>query len=175
MPTHRPLWPQLAALAALAVAVLAAAPFVVHSFLDDEPPPLEPGAVTWTTHVSDDLGYALDLPESFSVRDWGDGELAFQHDGHTVARLVWLSEEEADDRGLWPGRGTTAATTLGGRPAERHDYDHWDGPFREPTVSFVVPHRGKLLAIELRGDGAPDAVQRRMVESFRFVPTEDDI
>jgi len=156
-------------LGSLAVAALTVSTLLPAAACCRAPSP-DPDAVAWHTWTNDDLGYAIDYPQSLRPRRQGDDEVAFRQGLFAVrARVVWVSEEEGRRRGLWPGHPAVGEGELAGRPATRFDYEHGDGPFVSRTLSWVIPYRGKLLALELRCTGEPDAAQRRMLESFRLL------
>jgi hypothetical protein len=95
--------------------------------------------------------------------------------GLAIARVVYVTERDARRRALWPGHEPTGDIELGGRPGRRYVYDHRDDPFALRTVSYVVEHRGQLLALELRVPLGPeedaDPTYRRIRDSFRFTGT----
>ena len=53
-----------------------------------------------------------------------------------------------------------------GIPGRQYIYTHYDGPFGARMIAYVIPWRGKYLAVELRANGDPDAVQVEMVQRF---------
>ena len=123
--------------------------------------------LTWVTYRHAPLGVRLDVPEAFGKKTYGD-EVAFTYNG-TVARLVWVTDGEARDRGLWPRAGHRAPATLGGRAGYRYSYEHPDGPVLSHTIAYVVPYRGRQLGLEFRTDAdSVGPIGERMLKSFSF-------
>ena len=133
----------------------------------EAPPAPDVSTVRWREYHADELGVTLRVPSTFDVDERGP-EVGFRSDGPIALRLVWVTEEEADDRGLWPGHDGRR-TSVAGRDGVLYDYDHRDLEQRSRTIAYVVPHRGRLLGIEFRTDEAElPAVYREVVESIRF-------
>ena len=134
----------------------------------EAPPAPDASSVQWRDYHAADLGVALRVPSSFDVDEQGP-EVAFRsEEGPTAIRLVWVSEEDADDRGLWAGHEGTR-TTLGGHDATLYDYDHGDFGKVVRTIAYVTPYRGRYLGLEFRTDDERlPAVYRSVVESLRF-------
>lgn len=123
--------------------------------------------VAWASYHHAPLGVRLDVPVAFGKKSRGD-EVAFTYNG-TAARLVWVTEEEARERGLWPRADHHTAASLGGRGGFHYVYDHPDGPVLSRTIAYVVPHRGRLLGLEFRTDADTlGSIGQRMLESFSF-------
>ncbi len=125
--------------------------------------------LTWNTYEDAGVGYALEFPAGCEV-EGGDGDVRIRYRGGPIVSISWTTRAEADQRGLWADHEPVGTGKLAGRPATLYRYRHYDGPEYMPTVSWVVKHRGKFMALELRGAGdARGDVPRRVVESFRFI------
>ena len=122
----------------------------------------------WATYSHSDLDWTLEYPDVYSTDDFDKGSsVAFRYDGPPAIRVSWLSEEEGRNRGLWFDHNPVGEITLGGLEGLRYSYIHTDGPFGSPTRSWVVPYRGKYLALEFRTENVElNDVQRRTLESF---------
>ena len=137
---------------------------------------LQPDDLAWRPYIHDDLGFSLDIPETFETRAREHGShTRFDYRDGTPVRVLWLSEEEGVGRGLWHGRPPEAAVMIGGRNGHRYAYDHTDGPFCSRRIAYVLPHRGKELAIEFPCADDLDRVQRRVLWSLRFVPDDSGL
>ncbi len=133
--------------------------------------------VGWRTYINKQLGYRLEYPDYLAPYDHGPevifrtpGPLPFRtpFTGSVPALVRWETEEEGRSRGAWFGADPAGEVTFGGRTGTKYVYVHHDGPSADPTVAYVVPFRGKYLGVEFRTGGELDAVQQRMLESFRF-------
>ena len=135
----------------------------------EAPPAPDAASVQWRDYHAAELGVSLRVPSTFDVDEHG-AEVAFRSEGPTAIRLVWVTEEEADDRGLWAGHDGQRAA-VGGREGMVYDYEHRDFERKSRTIAYVVPHRGRLLGVEFRTDDAElPGVYRTVVESVRFDP-----
>ena len=134
------------------------------------PPDLAPLADgPWSTYTNDAVGYSVDHPEALAVESFNDGQdIAFRYQGSPVVRVVRVTEDQGRRRGLWVGHAPVGTTPLAGREAKRYIYEHDDGPFVLRTISYVVEHGGKLLALEFRTNGEEGPVHRRILDSFRI-------
>ena len=121
----------------------------------------------WSTYANPAVGYSLSYPEAFSIDRRGGGDyVGFRYCASEPAIVRFVSEAEGRRAGLWFGVASTRETSLGSAAAEEYAYRRYDGPFGARMLAVVIPWRGRFLALELRTDGEPTAVQRRMLESF---------
>lgn len=134
------------------------------------PPNPDAASVSWQTYSDPRIGYSFEHPDVFQVsHDRDENGVILRYDGYPVVSIGHFSEEEADDRGLWAGRKPQEQIRLGGRPGVRYVYDHPELLASMRTVSYVVEHKRKFLGLEFRTElDQPDAVQQRMLDSFRF-------
>ena len=130
----------------------------------------DPAAVSWTTYTNREAGYSVDVPDLYtSPVHSGGPSVLFRHDGYPVLSISLVDEHEGDSRGLWVGHEPVGSIQLAGRDGEKYVYRHYDGPSSMRTVSYVVEHRNRWLGVEFRTElEEADALQRRILESFRF-------
>ena len=134
-------------------------------------PQLDLRALNWAVHRSDTLGYEISYPDIFTAEDEeGTGGVIFRHNG-TRGRVIFLDAEEGRNRGLWVRHEPVGSIELGGLKGQQYIYYHWDLFIYARTVAFVVPLRGKFLALQFETTAQLTAVQKRMLDSFRFVET----
>jgi hypothetical protein len=134
----------------------------------EAPPAPDAETVQWRDYHASELGVSLRVPSSFDVDEQGP-EVSFRsEEGPTAFRLVWVTEQDADERGLWAGHDGARAT-LAGHDALLYDYDHADFGRRVRTIAYVVPWRERYLGLEFRTD-EPELppVYRSVLESVRF-------
>ncbi len=123
--------------------------------------------VAWSVYHDDNVGYSLAYPDSFVVKTYGDGEVAFTTDGHTAFRVAFVTDWEADKRGLWVKHQPVEAMDIAGRPGHKYIYDHYDGPFSAHTVTYAIEYSGKLLGLEFRtNNNMLNDVQKHVLDSF---------
>jgi len=134
--------------------------------LPRELPRLDPATASWMTYEHEALGFSCELPREYRAETDEDG-VRFRFEGAPLVSISLTTRERAADRGLWGEHDPVGETELGGRPGALYRYEHYDGPFGMPVVSYVVPYRGRFLAVEFRNTGL-DAVDRRVLGSFRF-------
>lgn len=133
--------------------------------------------VGWRTYTNRKLGYSVSHPDALEPQEHG-AEVLFRGAGPLglhlpfvggVPALVrWEGEAEGRRRGAWFGTEPAGPITLDGVAGLKYVYVHHDGPSPAPTIAYVVPFRGKFLALEFRSDGDIDRVQQRMLDSFRL-------
>ena len=112
----------------------------------------------------------MDVPDLYASRKHGGGpNVLFRYDGYPVLSISLVDEREGHSRGLWVGHDPVGSIQLAGRDGEKYVYRHYDGPSYMRTVSYVVEHRDRWLAVEFRTElEEADALQRRILESFRL-------
>ena len=125
--------------------------------------------VRWNSYSDPRLGVRFQYPDTLEAVDEGEAGMFLRYRGGTNVRLVWTDLQTAREHGLWVGHEPVAQASLGGRPASKYLYQHWDGPSFVMTESYVVPYRGKYLALEFRPGGLPEQGRSRLLESFRFL------
>lgn len=132
-----------------------------------EAPPAPAASVELSTYHGRDLDVSVAYPSTFTPDERGP-EVVFRNGGAPAIRIVWVTEEEADDRGLWAGH-QGAPATIAGRAGMVYDYDHRDFERFTRTISYVVPYRGRWLGLEFRTDEPelPEAYQR-VLESLQL-------
>jgi len=137
-----------------------------------EPPgPPPEGSYAWDSYTHPTLGYRVAYPDVFDLADGRGDDVVFTYLGRPTFRVLYATEEEAGQRGLWGGQAPVETVAVGGREGHRYVYDHWDGPSYVHTVVYVVPLRGKALGVEFRTDAdTVDDVQRRVLDSITFLP-----
>jgi len=128
------------------------------------------GTFEWAAYANEAIGISLEYPDAYKVEERSGGrDVSFKLGRSHAIRLSLLSAEEGKNRGLWFDRAPAADVDFAGRPGKRYEYIHGDGPFGSPVLSFVIPHRGRWLALEFRTMNTDlDAVQRRILESCRL-------
>ena len=124
----------------------------------------------WNTYSNDVIGYTLRVPAVCEVEEADDGrDVLFRFLGAPIIAIRFVDESEGSERGLWVGHEPISETELSGRSGFRYRYDHYDGPFGMQTVSYVVPHRDRLIGLELRtGAPRPTTTQQAILDSFAF-------
>lgn len=130
------------------------------------PTPPDAAAVEWRDYVDRELQVAFAYPADFDVKRQGD-DVVLRSGGKPAIRLIWVDAERGRKRGLWFGNPYTPATVAGVK-GERYEYEHYDGPVRSRTISYVIPYRGRWLGLEFRTDAARlPAAYERVLESLR--------
>lgn len=131
----------------------------------EAPPAPDAATVEWRTYHGRELDVRLEYPSVFDVDESG-AEVVFRSSGAPAMRVVWVTADEAERRGLWPGHAGTPVA-VAGRRGMAYDYDHRDLDRVVRTISYVVPYRGRLLGLEFRTDAPalPD-VYRRVLASL---------
>lgn len=135
----------------------------------EEPPEPAAGTFEWTSYSNPIAGFTMDVPDLYSPRE-EKGSVLFRDGGRVPIKVYWITAEEGRRRGLWFGEESTGDIALGGVSGRGYAYDHCDGPFCSRMLSYVVPHRGKELALEFRSDGPLNAVNAHVLESFSLTP-----
>lgn len=129
---------------------------------------LKAGEVSWVTYSNTNLWYTITYPAVFEPEVYDDGNVLFRYGSGVPVLVRYTDEKTGRKRGAWFGHQPVAPITLGGRKGNKFIYEHWDGPFVSRTVSYVVEHRGKFLALEFRTPDELYEIQRRMLASFTF-------
>ena len=159
---------------------------------------LPANAVAWKIYSNPSVGYTFEHPDIYEVEEHHDGrtvllrydgypvvehpdiyEVEEHHDGRTVllrydgypvVSIRHADEQEGRSHGLWIKHDAVGTIELDSRAGLKYIYDHYDGPFYMRTVSYVVEHGSRFLGLEFRTDREElDDVQRRVLQSFRFV------
>lgn len=139
----------------------------------DAPPEPTAGTFEWTEYANEAAGFVMDVPDAYQPDEEPSGRsVLFRTDEGVPVKVYWITAEEGEGRGLWFGETPTGPARLGGLGASLYEYRHCDGPFCSRIVSYVVPHRGRHLALEFRSDGALNATNLRILESFRLASSE---
>lgn len=121
----------------------------------------------WARYESARFGFALQYPAMCEVEEHPGGVI-FRHLGDPILVVNVSDEEEGRRRGLWFDHEPVGELVVAGRSAQRYDYIHFDGPAGVRTVSFVVPHDGRFLGVEMRIIGEPGPTQERVLSSLRL-------
>jgi hypothetical protein len=137
----------------------------------------------WTSYSDERIGFSIAVPAAFTV-DSDEDSMLFRLDGTTLVHVGWLDEATADARGLWADHEPVSDIMLGGRPGKHYVYNHYQLFRGARTHAWVVPHRGRYLAVEIRTrrasmlealglrprhDPPPGEVGQRILASFRFL------
>lgn len=139
---------------------------VLHASGCDRTPAWPDARGDWQRFENGSVGYSMSYPPGCTLDRHGS-DVLIRYEGAPIIAVTWLTRAESERRGLWSRSEPTGATELAGRAGERYSYSHWDGPISMHTVSFVVPHRGKHLALELRMSGEElSTAQQRVVDAF---------
>ena len=140
------------------------------------PETLEAGTFEWAAYTDEQLGYSLEYPKIYAIIKQHDGkDVVFKQDGTTAFRVLFVTQEEGDSRGLWVESKPVENIEMSGRPGRRYVYDHFDGPVYSHTIAFVIDYRDRLLGIEFRTDeNMLDEVQKRILDSFKFEMAGED-
>ncbi len=136
------------------------------------PKVLKGGAFDWATYSNPKLGYSLEYPNVYAKSEERNGkDVIFRHNGMTAMRILFITESEGKDRGLWVKSKPVEEMEMGGRKGFRYVYNHQDFFSYVHTIACVLEYRGKLLGIEFRTDeNMLDEVQQRILDSLRLDP-----
>lgn len=139
-------------------------------FLKDPLPRPDPAVVGWKTYANDTVGYTFEYPDVYTVTEYSDGAVVILRQERTPRVLVsFVTEGDGQRQGIWFAHEPDGEITLGGREGQHYLYTHYDGPFGDPTEAYVVPWRDRMLGLEFRRERPIDALDRRTLESFRFL------
>jgi hypothetical protein len=130
------------------------------------PPALDPSAVRWTATAIASLGVTVSHRDAYTPSPQGGSYIPFRYGRFMPLIVRWVDEAEGRRSGLWFASAPVAAITLGGIPGQEYVYTHYDGPLGARMIAYVIPWRGKYLALELRASGDLDAVQAEIVARF---------
>ena len=126
------------------------------------------GTFQWVTYENKALGYSIVHPDVLTLQQRGS-EAWFAFEGPTFLRILDVDAEAARRRGLWGEQQPVGRATVGGRPATKYMYRHYDFNEYRPMMTYVVEHRGRLLGIEFPMHGYElDPVRQRILDSFTF-------
>ncbi len=127
----------------------------------------------WARYTDERSGVSLEYPAQCTIHRNDAGALIRFNDSPIIA-FSFTTMEVAKKRGLWAAHAPADSCQLGGREGELYRYDHHDVFLGMHTVSWVVPHDGKWIALELRMKcDEPGSVQRRVIESLSFASSND--
>lgn len=134
-----------------------------------DPPEPSAGSFEWATYENGTVGFSMEFPSVYRAdTQAGARSVLFRGDRGVPVKVYWTTEAEAEGRGLWFGEDPKGEITLAGHEGVLYEYTHCDGPFCSRMKSYVVPLRGRLLALEFRSDGPLHDVNRHMLDSFRL-------
>ena len=135
--------------------------------------PLDLNQVQWLTYTNSVLKYSLSYPNAYTVEpEVDDTNVMFKTSMYNVPLVVrYTTEAEGRQRGLWFGNPPTAPIELSGKKGYKYVYSHYDGPFGERTIAYVIEYKDRFLGLEFRADGEDlDGIQKQILESFKFKP-----
>ena len=134
------------------------------------PKSLETGTFGWVTYSNTQLAYSLKYPDIYTKSEERDGkDIVFQYDGITAMRVLFVSEEEGTNRGLWVKSKPVEEIEMAGVKGYRYVYNHYDLLASVHTISCVIEYKGKLLGLEFRTDeNILDDVQKTILNSLEF-------
>lgn len=136
------------------------------------PDPAEPEAGTfeWSTYESGSGGFTMEFPNVYQAETQEDGRsVLFRTDRGVPVKVYWTTQAEAQGHGLWFGKAPVDNIKLAGIEGQLYEYTHCDGPFCSTMKSYVVPLRGRHLALEFRSSGPLHGVNQHILASFRMV------
>jgi len=136
------------------------------------PDPTEPesGTFEWVTYENGAAGFALDVPSVYTADAQADGHtVLFRVDRGVPVKVYWTTEAESEGHGLWFGHTPVGEIVLSGLEGQSYEYIHCDGPFCSPMKSYVVPLRGRFLALEFRSSGPLHGVNQHILKSFTIM------
>lgn len=134
-----------------------------------DPPEPETGTFEWSTYENRTVGFALEIPGVYQAETQEDGHaVLFRADRGVPVKVYWMTEAEAEGRGLWFGKTAVQEIKLAGIEGQLYEYKHCDGPLCSTMKSYVVPLRGHHLALEFRSSGPLHEVNRHILDSFRL-------
>ena len=157
------LTPQLVLVAAIAGSLLPATGCTM-------PDPAEPetGTYEWSVYENSTVGFALEFPSVYRAdTQEGRHEVLFRSDRGVPVKVYWTTEAKAKGHGLWFGETPIGEVTLAGLEGQQYEYTHCDGPFCSTMKSYVVPWRGRHLALEFRSSEPLHEVNRHILSSFQ--------
>ena len=80
--------------------IFASATFFINGCTQPYPRALDSTNIEWATYSNRQLNYSMKYPNIYSKSEEKDGkEVVFKYDGITAIRVVYVSEEEGDNRG----------------------------------------------------------------------------
>jgi len=127
----------------------------------------------WERYTDSLSAVSLEYPAQCTIDENAGGTL-IRYDGAPIIAISHMTEAQAKKHGLWAAHESVDTCRLGGRDGKLYRYDHYDVFLGMHTVSYVVEHEGKWMALELRMKGdAPGPVQRRVIESFAFAASDN--
>jgi hypothetical protein len=133
------------------------------------PPSIDPDAVGWLTYTDTSLGISVPYPDIYRVESSDDGSyVAFRHRSFTPMIIRFVDEQDGRQRGLWFASKPAGESLLGGVPAQRYIYKHYDGPFGARMIAYVIPYKGKYLGMEFRSNGGLDRAQEKILAQVKI-------
>jgi predicted small lipoprotein YifL len=134
------------------------------------PPSLDPATVQWKSTALPSLGVTVSHPDLYSPAAVDGAYVPFRYKRFTPLIIRWVGEGEGRKAGLWFAAASAGAIQLGGVPGQKYIYTHYDGFFGARMIAWVIPWRGKFLAVEIRTNGDLDPVQEQIMERFSVGP-----
>jgi hypothetical protein len=134
------------------------------------PPRLDPASVRWTSTALPSLGVIVSHPDIYSPAAVDGAYVPFRYKRFTPLIIRWVDEAEGRKAGLWFSAASAGAVQLGGVAGQKYVYTHYDGFFGARMIAYVIPWRGKFLAVEIRTNGDLDPVQEQILAQFSVSP-----
>ena len=151
------------------IPVFAALFLLVAGCTSPDPPEPEIGTFEWSSYENGTVGFALEFPSVYRAVTEADGRVVLFRTKRSVpVKVYWTTENESKGHGLWFGEIPVGNIVLAGHEGVLYEYSHCDGPFCSRMKSYVVPLRGRFLALEFRSSGALNEVNRHILDSFRI-------
>ena len=132
------------------------------------PTKVDPSNIHWAEYTNPN-GYSLSYPAEYKP-ETNDGEVIFRYYLNVPMLVRWTDEAGAQGHDLWFGHAPVMEMNLAGVNGKKYIYDHHDGPSSSRTVSYVIPFKGKFLALEFRTEGELDSAEKRVLDSFSVNP-----
>lgn len=134
-----------------------------------DPPSPAVGTFEWIAYQNDTVGFALEVPSSYRANIKADGHAwLFRGERGVPVKIYWTTALESKGHGLWFGEPPVREIALAGHNGQLYEYSHCDGPFCSRMKSYVVPLRGRFLALEFRSSGPLDDVNQHILDSFHI-------
>ena len=134
-----------------------------------DPPEPEAGTFEWATYENGTVGFVLEFPNTYRAETQEGGySVLFRTDRGVPVKVYWTTEEESKGHGLWFGKTPIGEISLARHAGHLYEYTHCDGPLCSTMKSYVVPLRGRYLALEFRSAGRLHDVNRRILDSFQI-------
>jgi len=129
---------------------------------------LQMNEVEWTVYQDPVLSYSLRYPTVLRPSPSPEGEVFFRYGWGVPVLVRFTDEAEGRKRGAWFGNAPVGKTSLAGHAGEKFIYEHSDFGSNARTVGYVIPYRGKFLALEFRAANELSEVQQQILSSFEL-------